>query len=119
MFVHDTVTLTCVIPRQESNLLRWKVNFMHQSITSIERPFVAGIDSPELTQNDINNIGQLVTFWLNSVSPLLNSTMMMTIKGSPEFRQLSVKCDNGSAITGESDMSTIFVITEGMFNGQH
>ena len=87
---------------------------MHQSVTSIQRTFIAGIDSPELTQNDTNNVGQLVTFRLNSVSPLMNSTMIVTIKDSPEFAELSIKCDNGSAITGESDMSTIFIIAEGI-----
>ena len=116
---HETVTITCVIPRQQSNFLQWNVNFMHQSITRVERTFIAGLDRPELTRNDTNNVGQLVTFRLNSVSPLLNSTMIVTIKDSPEFRQLWVKCGNGSAITGESDMSTIFVITEGMLNSQY
>ena len=91
---HDTVTLTCVIPRQQSKNLRWEINFhmrRSQSITSIEREFIAGLDHPGLTRTNTNNVGQSIIFTLNSLSPLINSTMTATIQDNPEFRQMSVK----------------------------
>ena len=107
------VLFTCVIPRNQSNNLRWNINFMHQSTISIERHFITSLDGPGSTQNARNNFEQLVTFRLNSVSPLINSTMTATIKNNPEFRQVSIKCNDGSATFRESEISTIFIVTQG------
>lgn len=88
---------------------------MHQSITSIKRTFRASIDEPGRTKTSENNVGQSVTFTLNSVIPNINSTMTATIHNSPVFRQMSVKCNNGSETLGSSEISTLHIITQGNF----
>ena len=86
---------------------------MEQSITPIERTFLASIDQPGLTRMSENNVGQSVTFILNSVNPNMNSTMTATIQISPKFAQMMVKCNNGSETFGDSEMSTIHIIKQG------
>lgn len=86
---------------------------MDQSITPIERTFLASIDQPGQTRMSENNVGQSVTFTLNSVNPNMNSTMTATIQSHPEFAQILVKCNNGSETFGDSEMSPVHIITQG------
>ena len=86
---------------------------MHQSITPIERTFLASIDQPGLTRMSENNVRQSVTFTLNSVNPNMNSTMTATLQINPEFAQMMIKCNNGSETFGDSEMSTVHIITQG------
>ena len=108
----DTVMFTCVLDQQSSKL-KWRVTFMHQSITPIERTFLASIDQPGRTRMSENNVGQSVTFTLNSVIPNINSTMTATIQNSPVYTQMSVKCNNGSETFGDSEISTVYIVMQG------
>ena len=112
----ETITFSCVLDREQNRELKWKITFMHQSITSIERTFIASIDQPGRTRKSENNDGQSVNFTLNSASPNINSTLTATIQNSPEFRQMSVMCSNGSEAFGKPHTSTVYIITRGEFN---
>ena len=47
-------TFTCVLDQQSSKLT-WRITFMHQSITSIERTFRASMDGPGRTRTSENS----------------------------------------------------------------
>lgn len=88
---------------------------MEQSITPIREIFIAGEDNPGISRTQINNVGQLFNFSLLSLSPHhMNSTLLAVIKDNPEYSRLMIKCNNGSSIYTDLDMSTTYIITQGL-----
>lgn len=88
---------------------------MELSITPILETFIASADLPGISRTQTNNIGQLFSFSLLSVSSRsMNSTMSAIIKDNPEYTQLLIKCNNGSSIYNDLDISTIYIITQGL-----
>ena len=117
----DTVRFSCVINReQNTNLILWRIDFMHQSVTPIQETFIADTDRPGLNRTQTNNVQQSVAFMLISTFPYLNSTMHMTatIKDSSQFSQILITCNNVSEPASTLDMSTIYVIPQGSYCNQ-
>ena len=86
---------------------------MHQSIEQIVITFIGSRDQLGMNKTRMNNIQQSVTSVLISTTPYMNSSMSIMVKESPEFSQVSIECNNGSASSSKLDMSIIHIITQG------
>ena len=107
----EKVEFTCEMD-QGIDILRWRINYMNPSISSIQETFIVSVHRIGDTPTDTNNIGQSFFFNLTSTTPLI-STLSVTILQAAMVQKILITCDDGSANADVQATSIIHIIMDG------